>query len=117
MAMQKKKAKAIEVDERRYLWCANLRGAVGDLTITCQHETGQGALLLVKAQHTDHWYRISVETGTPGKSVALPPNEIDFATPSFVRSAILFGLSVGWNPLVNGKPLVLRYHDGTFLLE
>jgi len=39
----KKKVRAIDVDGRRYHWCANLQ-EVGDLTVTCQHETGQGAL-------------------------------------------------------------------------
>jgi hypothetical protein len=116
MAIQKKKARSIELDKRQYSWCASQRGVVGDLNITCQHASGQGAILLVKIRHTNPWYRISVETGE-GEKVKLPPNELLAATPAFVKSAILFGLSVGWRPLSNGNPVVLRFQGGSFFLE
>ena len=117
MAIPKKKARSIEVDGQHYRWCANQRGVVGDLTVACQHESGQGAVLLVKIQHIDPWYRISVETGTTDKADLPPPNEVLAVTPSFVRSAILFGLSVGWNPSSDGGQVALRYEGGAFCLE
>jgi hypothetical protein len=117
MAIPKKKARSIEVEGRKYRWCANQRGVVGDLTVTCQHESGQGAVLLVKVRKTDPWYRISVETGKCDKADLPPPNELIAVTPSFVRLAILFGLSVGWNLLSDGGQVVLRYQGKSFHLE
>src|SRR4051794_18126142 len=99
MALPKKKARSIEVEGVHYHWCANQREFVGDLTITCQHECGQGTVLLINIQYTDPWCRISIEKGKSNNANTTPPNEILAATPSFVRSAILYGLSVGWSPL------------------
>jgi hypothetical protein len=117
MAIPKKKARSIEVDGRRYRWCANQRGVVGDLTVACQGESGQGAVLLIKIQHVDPWYRISVEAGQSDEADLLPRNEVVAVTPLFVRTAILFGLSVGWNPLTDGGQVVLRYKGGSFYIE
>ncbi len=114
MAMPKKKARSIVVDGVAYHWCANLKGSAGDLKITCQHNSGRGAILLVKAKHVDHWYRISIETGKFGKSELPLQSEIDVATPRFVQSAIRFALRSGWNPSRNGPPTVLRYESESF---
>lgn len=115
MALPKKKSRPIAVEGRRYRWCANQRGVVGDLTITCQDERGEGVVLVVRIQHADPWYRLSVD-GRADRE-ALPPNELVAATPSFVRSAIQYGLSVGWNPLLKSGQVVLRYQDGSFRIE
>ncbi len=117
MAIPKKKSRSIEVDGRHYRWCANQRGVVGDLTVACQDESGQGAMLLVRIQHVDPWYRISVNTGKGSEVDTLPPNELLAITPSFVRSAILFGVSAGWDPLSDGGQVVLRYQGGSFHVE
>jgi hypothetical protein len=115
MALPKKKSRPIEVEGRRYRWSANQRGVVGDLAVACQDESAQGAVLVVRIQHTDPWYRISMDGRADTE--ALPPNELLAVTPSFVRSAIEFGLSVGWNPLSEGGQVVLRYQDGSFRIE
>ena len=114
MAIPKKKARRIVVDGVTYHWCANMRGGVGDLTITCQHESGRGAVLLVKAKHVDPWYRTSVETGKCDKSELPLQNELDFASPRFIQAAITFGLRSGWTPAANGSPTVLRYESESF---
>jgi hypothetical protein len=114
MAIPKNKSRLIEIHGQRFRWCANQRGVIGDLTVACQHESGQGAILLVRMQHTDPWYRISIETGRCDRADLPMPNELLAVTPSFVRSAILFGLAVGWDSSLDGGQVVLRYEGGAF---
>lgn len=117
MTIPKRRARKIVVNGQAFRWCSNLRGVTGDLTVTVQHESGEGSPLLVKSQNTDRWYRLSIETGAGDKSDLPPPDEIEVVTPAFLRSAILYRQSAGWDAMSKARPFVLRYREGSFHRE
>lgn len=110
MSLSKRKSRKIVVDDLEYRWSPSQDS--GYMVLTVQHVSGRG--MKIETFISDG-KNIVIENG----SYSIEVGSVDklIITPGLVRKVIQDARLMGWNPLENGKPLMLRLNENEMKLQ
>ena len=105
MALPKKKSRLIDVNNEKYRYVISTgkynENWEFDLNITVQLATGEGSKLKVKGLVTrDYWLDFPNDVTSK--------EDYPVLTPKSISKLITNGLTLGWNPELNGRPYIIN---------
>lgn len=105
---QRNGLRKIKVGNKEYYWNFNTNYPTKTIRISIGEINNQNKRLLIDAYYVDTWLTIGDKERRR--------NEIEIVTPGFIRQAIDFAISNGWNLDVN-KKLYCIYENKEFVLS